>query len=96
MIDDKDEAHIRGQLAGLIAVMSAFADGLLAATRDRELRQMEPQFEAPLKAIGGTRDHHTDAEREAAQWIRDLFTKKLQATKKASKSGRSPPTKRRR
>ena len=79
-----DEAFLVGQVASLIAVMSALVQALPPATRQRLLRQLTPQFESLIAAMRTTGESDAQTERKGAEWVRDLFLSQIaKADKKA-------------
>ncbi len=92
MDDERDEANLMGQVAGIIAVMSAVVQALPPSTRKRLPQQLHTQFDSLLAAMSATGAHEARAGREGAEWVRDLFLKQLaKANKKSKDPAVSPP-----
>lgn len=84
MNQGRDEANLMGQVAGIIAVMSALVDALPATTRNRLLRQLHARFESLLAAMRATGAPEGESGREGAEWVRDLFLRQI------AKAGKKP------
>ena len=54
MINERDEANLIGQCAGIIAAMLAVVEALPASTRKRLQQQLHTQFESLMAAICAT------------------------------------------
>ena len=77
MSHEHDEASLMGQVAGIIAVMSAIVHSLPPSTRKRLTQQLHTQFEALLTAMRATGTPEGASGREGAEWVRDLFLKQI-------------------
>src|SRR5688572_16606474 len=88
MHDDREELKLIGQFAGIVAVMSAVIKALPPSTRKRLLRQTQAEFESLLAAMSASAESQTA--REGAEWIRDLFVKRIVQADAKSKSSRTP------
>ena len=86
-----DEAFLAGQVASMIAVMSALLEALPAATRKRLLQELHPRFESLLAAMRTTGATDAQTERKGAEWARDLFLRQLQTAGKKSKPRKTAP-----
>ncbi len=84
-----DEAFLAGQVASMIAVMSALVEALPAATRKRFVQKLHPQFESLIAAMRTTGAADAQTERRGAEWVRDLFLNQIE---KAGKSGQQRKT----
>ena len=82
----RDHAHLMGQIAGIIAVISAVIEALPPTARKRLERQMHSQFESLLAAMHRTGASEAGTEFEGAKWIRDLYLKKIAAAPGKPKS----------
>jgi hypothetical protein len=78
----RDEANWMGQVAGMIAVMSAVVQSLPPSTRKRLVQQLRPQFESLMEAMCTTGSAEAEPAREAAEWVRDLFLKQIARAEK--------------
>ena len=81
-----DEAFLMGQVASLIAVMSAMVQALPSATRKRLLQQLNPQFEALIAAMRTAEASDAQTERKGAEWVRDLFLRCIANAEKMPRS----------
>ena len=93
MDHERDEANVMGQVAGIIAVMSAVVLALPPSTRKRLPQQIRAQFDSLIAAMRTTGTVEAEAGREGAEWVRDLFLRQLEqaATKKPKGSEVKPP-----
>lgn len=82
MNEQHDEAFLMGQVASLIAVMSAMVQALPSATRKRLLQQLIPQFESLIAAMHTTGQSDLQTERKGAEWARDLFLSRIAMAEK--------------
>ena len=78
MEKERDEPHVLGQVAGIIAMMSALVRTLPPSTRKRLLNQVQVEFDALLTSMSATDASQVRAERESVEWMRDLFLKKIE------------------
>ena len=94
MNQERDEANLMGQVAGMIAAMSAIIQALPASTRKRLSQQLHAQFESLLAAMRTTGATEAQAGREGAEWVRDLFLRQIaEANKKPKDRGAPTPAK---
>ena len=77
MEEERDEPNLLGQMAGIIAMISALVKVLPPSTRKRLLQQIEVEFESLLMAMSGAGALHVQAERERVIWMRDLFLRRI-------------------
>ncbi len=92
MNSERDEATLMGQVAGMIAVMSAIVRALPPTARKRMQQQLHSQFESLMAAMSATEAQGIGAGREGAEWVRDLFLKQIaEADKKPMKGEKTPP-----
>ena len=77
MDDERNEPHLVGQTAGLIAMMSALVKTLPPSTRKRLLRQTHAEFDSLLAVMSKTSASQSQTEREGVEWMRDLFLKRI-------------------
>jgi len=93
MEKERDEPHVLGQVAGIIAMMSALVRTLPPSTRKRLLNQVQVEFDALLTSMSATDASQVRAERESVEWMRDLFLRRIaQAdSKPARPRGRKAP-----
>ena len=77
MEEEPDQPNLLGQMAGIIAMMSALAKTLPPAARRRLLHETQVEFESLLAAMSGAGDSQVRAERESVEWMRDLFLKRI-------------------
>jgi hypothetical protein len=75
-----------GQIAGIIAVISAVIEALPPTARNRFERQVHRQFESLLAAMHRTGASEAGTEFEGAKWIRDLCLKQIAAAPSKPKS----------
>ena len=73
----RDEPHLTGQIAGVVAMMSALVKALPPLTRKRLLRQTHTEFESLLAAMSATGASQPQIDREGVEWMRDLFLKRI-------------------
>ena len=90
MNDERDEPHLMGQTAGILAIMSALVKTLPPSTRKRLLRQTHAEFESLLKAMSTASGSEAQPEREGVEWMRDFFLKQIAAADSKQKSGKVP------
>ena len=90
MKHEHDEAFMMGQVASLIAVVSALVHALPVATRKRLVKQITPQFEALIAAMRSSGETALQTERKGAEWVRDLFLSQIAKADKTSKPRKSP------
>src|SRR3954470_17062917 len=83
---ERDEANLMGQAAGLIAVLFAVVQALPPSTRKRLPQQLNAQFDSLLAAMRATGAPDTDASVAGAEWVRDLFLKRLADDKPKGRS----------
>jgi hypothetical protein len=86
-----DEAFLVGQVASLIAVMSALVQALPPATRKRLLLQLTPQFESLIAAMRATEAPGVQTERKGAEWVRDLFLSQIANAEKTPRTRKKSP-----
>ena len=77
MDHERDELNLMGQIARIIAMMSALVKTLPPSTRKRLLRQTHAEFESLLAAMSRTNASEGQTGREGVEWIRDLFLKRI-------------------
>ncbi len=92
MNQQHDEAFLMGQVASLIAVMSAMVQALPSATRKRMLQQLKPQFETLIAAMRTTEASDAQTERRGAEWVRDLFLSRIENAEKMPRSRKKSST----
>jgi hypothetical protein len=85
MINEKDEANLMGQVAGIIAALSALIDALPPATCKRLQRQLDARFDSLLAGMRSSGAGEGTAECEGAQWVRELLVRQLAETKPKAK-----------
>ena len=85
MNHERDEANLMGQVAGIIAVMSAVVQALPPSTRKRLSQQLHTQFESLIAAMRTTGTSDAEAGREGAEWVRDLFLRQIAQANKMPK-----------
>jgi len=78
MVEESAEPSLIGQVAGIIAMISALVKTLPPATRVRLQRQIHAEFESLLSAMSATSGEDAQAERNSVEWMRDLFLKKIE------------------
>lgn len=78
MEEEIDKPDLVGQVAGIIAMLSALVKTLPPAARKRLLRQMQIEFESLLTAMSATGASPVQTERESVEWMRDLFLKRIE------------------
>ena len=92
MEQERDEAFLMGQAAGIIAVMSALVQASPPSTRKRMLEKLRPQFESLFTAMRTTGITEAQTERKGAEWVRDLFLSQIaKAEKKTTVTVSSSP-----
>ena len=82
-----NDSHLMGQIGGIIAMLSALVQTLPPATRKRLVRQTHAEFESLVAAMSqsaGAPD--AQKSREGAEWIRDLFLKRIASADIRTKS----------
>jgi hypothetical protein len=87
---ERDEANLMGQVAGIIAVMSAVVEALPPTTRNRLLQQLHTRFESLLAAMRATGATEGESGREGAEWVRDLFLQQIAKAGKKPKGRKAP------
>jgi hypothetical protein len=92
MGDERDEPHLVGQTAGLIAMMSALVKTLPPSTRKRLLRQTHAEFDALLAAMAAASASGAQPEREGVEWMRDQFLKRIAEAESKQKGRKSLKT----
>jgi hypothetical protein len=85
MDNERDEANLMGQVAGIIAVMSAVVQSLPPSTRKRLAQQLHPQFESLMEAMCTMGPAEAEPAREGAEWVRDLFLRQIAKANKKRK-----------
>lgn len=90
MNQQHDEAFLMGQVASLIAIMSALVQALPAATRKRVQQNLTPQFDSLIAAMRTTGQSDLQTERKGAEWVRNLFLSQIAKAEKAPKSRKKP------
>jgi len=78
MSKKRDEANLMGQIAGMIAVMTAVVQALPPTTRRRLPAQLGVQFDALLTAMRTTAPDDVESGIEGAEWVRDLFLNQIE------------------
>jgi len=78
MEEEHGEPNVLGQMAGIIAMMSALVKTLPPATRKRLLDQTQVEFESLLAAMSAADVSQVRSERESAEWMRDLFLRRIE------------------
>src|SRR5262245_14986803 len=78
MIEDYDEPGLTGQVAGIIAMMSALLKALPPTARQRLQKQMHAEFESLLAVMSTSNGPDGQADLNSVEWIRDLFLKKIE------------------
>ena len=78
MKEQSDEPNLLGQMAGIIATMSALVKVLPPSTRRRLLQEIEVEFESLLTAMSGGGASQVPVERESVEWVRDLFVRRIE------------------
>ena len=78
MHEESDSPALTGQVAGIIAMLSAILKTLPPTTRRRLQPQVHAEFESLLTAISTTDGPQAQAERNSVEWIRDLFLNRLE------------------
>jgi len=91
MKSERDFEYLMGQIAGMIAVMSAMVQALPPAARARMQKQMHAQFESLIEAMSTTGSGAGLPARDGAEWVRDLFLKRIAKADKKPKSRGTPP-----
>ena len=91
MDNERDEANLIGQVAGIIAMMSAIVQALPPSTRKRVLQRMHPQFESLMDAMCTTGSAAAGPASEGAEWVRDLFLKQIAKAEKKPKTRETSP-----
>ena len=86
MSGEREEANLMGQVAGIIAVMSAVVQALPPTTRKRLQQQLRAQFESLIAAMRATGAAEAEAGRVGAEWVRDLFLRQIAEANKKSKT----------
>ena len=85
MGEERDKLDVLGQMAGIIAMISALVKTLPPSTRKRLLRNTQAEFESLLAAMSTGSASGAYVERESVEWMRDLFLKRIdQADSKQS------------
>jgi hypothetical protein len=77
MHEERDEPNLMGQIAGMIAIMSAMVKSLPPSTRKKLLNQAHAEFESLLAAMSTTSGSGAQTERECVEWMRDHFLKQI-------------------
>ena len=90
MQEERAEPNLMSQIAGIIAMMSALVKTLPPSTRKRLLRQTHAEFESLLAAMSTTSAPEAQSEREGAEWIRDLFLKRIVQADTKPKTSKIP------
>jgi len=90
MGDQRDEAFLVGQAAGIIAVMSALVQAQPATTRKRMLQKLRPLFDSLTAAMRSSGATEAQIERKGAEWVRDLFISQIAEADKKTKTRASP------
>jgi hypothetical protein len=72
-----DESDLSAQVAGIVAMISALIKSLPAANRKRLLRHIVAEYDALSAAMSSA--GASQADRDGAQWMRDLFLKRIAA-----------------
>src|SRR5688572_23374544 len=88
MNDQRDEPHLIGRTAGILAIVSAMVKTLPPSTRKRLLRQTQVEFESLLAAMSKTSGSESQHEREGVEWMRDYFLKQIAEADSKQKSGK--------
>ena len=78
MQEKHEEPDLVGQMAGIIAMMSALVKVLPQSTRKRLLLQIQVEFESLLAAMSAAGASGGQAERESVEWLRDLFLRRIE------------------
>lgn len=78
MDEESDKPDLVGQMAGIIAMMSALVKALPPSTRKRLLHQTQVEFESLLAAMATAGASQVQAERESVEWMRDLFLRRIE------------------
>jgi len=92
MDDKRDEPHLTGQIAGVVAMMSALVKALPPLTRKRLLRQMHAEFDSLLAAMSATGISQAQIDREGVEWMRDLFLKRIAEADSKQRDRKVPKT----
>ncbi|HKA40867.1 MAG TPA: hypothetical protein VKF40_02645 [Burkholderiales bacterium] len=100
MDEERDRPNLLGQMAGIIAMMSALVKTLPPSIRKRLRQQTQVEFESLLAAMSTASAAEVHAERESVEWMRDLFLRRIEqpdskqsrrrVPKAAADSGGSP------
>jgi hypothetical protein len=90
MNDERDEPHLTGQIAGVIAMMSALVKALPPSTRKRLLRQTHAEFESLLAVMSAKSTSQAHIDREGIEWMRDLFLKRIAEADSKQKNRKVP------
>jgi hypothetical protein len=90
MTNERDYEYSMGQVAGMIAVMSAIVQALPPSTRKRMQKLMHAQFESLIEAMCTTGSAEALPAREGAEWVRDLFLKHLAKAENKPQDGDTP------
>jgi hypothetical protein len=77
MEEERDKPSVLGQMAGIIAMMSALVKALPPAARKRLLDQMQVEFDSLLASMSTADASQVPAERESVEWMRDLFLRRI-------------------
>src|SRR5215510_13372863 len=77
-MEEEDGSNLVGQMAGIIAMMSALIKVLPPSTRKRLLHQMQVEFESLLATMSQAGASQVQADRESVEWMRDLFLRRLE------------------
>ncbi len=92
MNSERDEATLMGQVAGMIAVISAIVRALPPTARKRMQQQLHIQFESLMAAMSATEAQGVRAGRDGAEWVRELFLKQVaESDKKPIKGDKAHP-----
>ncbi len=89
MINEKDEANLMGQFAGIITAISALIEALPPATRKRLQQRLDARFTSLLGGLRSSGAGEGTAECEGAQWVRELLFRQLGDAKDKPKRSKS-------
>ena len=78
MEEGSDEPNLLGQMAGIIAMMSALIKVLPPSRRKRLLHQTQVEFESLLATMSSDSTSEAQVDRESVDWIRDLFLRRIE------------------
>ena len=81
MAEESDQPELMGQVAGIIAMMSAIVKTLPPTARGRLERHIHAEFESLLAAMAATSEPDARCDLQRVEWMRDLFLKRIEESK---------------